>query len=739
MKSKTSDLQSFLNDLRNLRLIFFRRWPFAVLAFTLVTGLVGAYTYVKGVTYESSGKILLEREKSTASLVETEIGELTAIGGNDPMATEVEIVRSIPIVQQVVNVMDLRDDDGVLLKPENLVKKRLKIEKVRGTDLLKISFTSDSPDEAADFVNRLMAIYLQNAIVADRQKANELRQFVSQQLPQMALAVRQAEESLRRFQEANKLVNADTEAKLLTEGLDEIQRKSSATRIELNKAQARYATLQQQSGFTAEQAVTVDALSQSPGVSDVAEALQVAEKQLLLARNHYEELHPKVLDLKEQVAKLGALLDTRAAQVSGVQRSVTAVQTQVKGVRQDLLSELVKIQAIKVELERQSRSLEAERQHYEQKLQNLPRLQKTQRELQRRIEAAQATYATLLKKQQEIQVTANQQGSNGRIIEYAKASDKFLLKPIALKIILGILLGGMAAIGVVLLLELRDQSVKTVQEAKTLFNSTLLGVIPLVEKGGSSALLCSNIDPHDLRSPVNMLPHYPVGEAYRMLQSNLRFMHTDLRLKTLVVTSSIAGEGKSTTVANLATSMAQQGHRVLIIDADLRHPTQHLIWESSNLAGLSDLIIDSVDLRIAIKKELDNLHVLTAGAIPPEPSALLDSERMSALVERFAQTYDYVLIDTPPLLATSESRSLCKMADGVILTVRPRVLRRSSAIAAKELLEQINLAILGIVANGVTLKDEPHSYFHYDDKYYYRSPVSMQEKRPQPKKHTQTV
>lgn len=718
MKSKSSDLQIFLNDLRSLHLIFCRRWPFAVLAFTVVTGFIGAYTYLKGVTYESSGKILLEREKLTSSLVETEIGELTAIGGNDPMETEVAIMRSIPIIQRVIDAMDLKDDEGEALKPENLIKKRLKIEKVRGTDLLQISFTSNMPDEAADFVNKLMTIYLQNGVVADQQKALELRQFVSEQLPETALAVRQEEASLRRFQEVNKLVDADTEAKLLTEALDEIQQKSSITRVDLNKVRARYAMLQKQSGFVAEQAVTVDALSQAPGVSDVAKDLQGAEKQLLLARNHYEEAHPQVLDLQDKVVQLRVLLDTRAAQVSGHQRSVSPAQTQVKGVRQNLLGELVHTQAQKVELERQALSLDAEQQRYEQRLQNLPRLQKTQRELQRRIDAAQSTYSTLLKKQQEIQITANQQGSNGRIIEYAKASDKFLLKPIALKLILGILLGGMSAIGVVFLLELQDQSVKTIKEAKTLFDSTLLGVVPLIEKNDGSALLHNHSDSRGLPSIKTMLTSFPVSEAYRMLQSNLRFMQTDSRLKTLVITSCIAGEGKSTTVANLATSMAKQGHRVLIIDADLRRPTQHLIWESSNLVGLSNLIIDSVDASTVIKAESENLHVLTAGVIPPEPSTLLDSERMIALIAQFAQTYDYVIIDTPPLLATSESRSLCKMADGVILTVRPKVLNRSSAIATKDLFEQIDLDILGIVANGVKLKDEPHSYFHYDEKYY---------------------
>lgn len=730
MEHKSSDVQNFIADLQGLYFAFCRRWPLAALAFICVTGLVGAYTYMRGVTYESSGKILLERKKSTSSLVDTEIGELTAIAGNDPIATEVEIMRSVPIVQKVVDMLDLRDEEGVPLKPENLVKKRLGIEKVRGTDLLKVSFTSSDSQESANFVNHLMTIYLQNGIIADRQKALEAGTFVSEQLPKTAIAVRQAEAALRRFQEVNKVSNAEAEAKLIAEALDGVRRKSSTARVALNSAQARYGVLQSQSDSTAEQAVTDDSLSQSPGVSDVAEELQTAEKQLLLARNHYEEVHPRVVDLQERVTQLKVLLDTRASQVSGQQQSVSPEQVQIRGVRQSLLNELVKVQAESAELERQVVSLDREQQLYEQRLRDLPRLQQIQRELQRQLDASQSTYSALLKKQQEIQVTANQQGSNGRVVEYAKASDKFMLRPILLKLVLGTLLGGMAAVGVVLLLELRDQSIKTVKEAKTLFNSTLLGVIPFIERSVQATLMSSHAESGYLRPIVSVFPNSPVSEAYRMLQSNLKFMSTDSKLKTLVVTSAISGEGKSTTASNLAASVAQQGHRVLLVDADLRHPTQHTIWESSNLAGLSDLIVGSVGLREVIREERDGIHLLAAGVIPPEPSALLNSERMGELLKQFAQSYDYVIIDTPPLLVANESRSLCKMADGVIFTVRPGVLNRSSAIAARELLEQIDLAILGIVANGVKLKDEPHSYFHYDEKYY-RSQASVEKQSTQ--------
>jgi polysaccharide biosynthesis transport protein len=209
------------------------------------------------------------------------------------------------------------------------------------------------------------------------------------------------------------------------------------------------------------------------------------------------------------------------------------------------------------------------------------------------------------------------------------------------------------------------------------------------------------------------LPRSPISEAYRMLQANLKFLSSDKPLKTIVVTSSIPREGKSEVAANLATAIAQVGRRVLLVDADMRRPVQHHVWNLTNSVGLSNVIVDQVDIREAVQEVMPNLDILSAGVMPPNPVALLDSRRMAVLVADFAEQYDFVIFDTPPLSGTADSAVLGKMADGVLLVVRPGVIDSTNAESAKEFLMQSGQRILGMVINGVDTKNEPDNYFYY--------------------------
>jgi capsular exopolysaccharide synthesis family protein len=203
-----------------------------------------------------------------------------------------------------------------------------------------------------------------------------------------------------------------------------------------------------------------------------------------------------------------------------------------------------------------------------------------------------------------------------------------------------------------------------------------------------------------------------------MLQANLKFISPDKELKVVVVTSAVAKEGKSTVSANLAVAMAQLGHRVLLIDADLHHPMQHHIWHLANAVGLSDAIVNRVELAIARREVMDNLDVLPSGVIPPNPLALLDSKRMSSLLEDFSKAYDFVILDTPPLILAADALSVSQMTDGVLLVARPGILDRASATAAKEFLVQSGQKVLGLVINSVRVENEPDSYFHHAKSYY---------------------
>jgi polysaccharide biosynthesis transport protein len=284
------------------------------------------------------------------------------------------------------------------------------------------------------------------------------------------------------------------------------------------------------------------------------------------------------------------------------------------------------------------------------------------------------------------------------------------------------LLGGGAFVGLFLgiaaafFADLIDRSIKNITEARELFGYTLIGLIPRFEVANNDA-------GQEGVSPRILLANSPrsvVQESYQMLRANLKFISSDRTVRTIVVTSSVPGEGKSEVSANLAAAIAQVGRRVLLIDADMRSPSQHHLWGVMNSVGLSNVIVGQENFDQAVQPITNRLSVLTAGVVPPNPLALIDSERMAALIAMFADRYDYIIFDTPPLAGMADAAVLGKMVDGVLLVVQPGVVNTASANAAKSLLARSGPNVLGIVANGVNLKQEDSSYFYYTNDQSYR-------------------
>jgi capsular exopolysaccharide synthesis family protein len=358
-------------------------------------------------------------------------------------------------------------------------------------------------------------------------------------------------------------------------------------------------------------------------------------------------------------------------------------------------------------------SLSQERQLYKQRANTLPKLEQQQRELQRRLQVAQSTYEILLQKLQEVRVAENQNMGNARVIEAALVPDKALLFKPGIIFALGGVLSILVAGATVAILELRDTSVKTLKEARDLFGYTFLGAIPSLAKKASA----DGKNSESIELPVRDTPRAPISEAFRMLQANLKFLSSD-KPKVIVVTSSVPGEGKSTVSANLSLAIAQLGHRVLLIDADMRRPKQHHIWEKTNAEGLSDVIVGQAEFKAAVKEVMPKLNVLTAGATPPNPVALLESRGMSALIETASQTYDFVIVDAPPVLVAADALTLGKVADGVLMVVRPGVANTNTATTAKDMLKTSEQKVLGLVVNGVILENESDSYYYYVKDYY---------------------
>jgi capsular exopolysaccharide synthesis family protein len=211
-------------------------------------------------------------------------------------------------------------------------------------------------------------------------------------------------------------------------------------------------------------------------------------------------------------------------------------------------------------------------------------------------------------------------------------------------------------------------------------------------------------------------PKSPIAEAYRTLRTNIQFSSVNKEVNSLMVTSSGPGEGKSTTVANLAIVAAQSGKRVLLIDGDLRKPTVHRTFYCANPNGLTNVLIGQKRIDEVIQTiDYLGIDVVTAGPIPPNPAELLGSMRMKSLLQDLKERYDMVLVDAPPILAVTDAQLLSTYVDGVLLILGAGKVLRDHAVKAKSLLDHVGANVVGVVLNNKKVDSESYYYYYYGE------------------------
>lgn len=669
--------------------------------------------------YQAEGKIRFTRADRTTAL--TGVGALegdftSVVDSNNPMTTEMEVIRSVPIIQKTLERLkaDAIIDSDTTRK--NLLD-NLQLTSLRGTDILLIAYQDPNPEVAESVVDTIMQIYVENHVQENRFEAIAAREFIERELPGAEARVRDAEAALRSFQETNGIAALEVEKGEMVASTEDLRRRVAEAESALADAQAQSTALSQQLGMTAQEALMVTTLSQSPGVQEVLTQYQAVEAELAIERVRYQDASPVIQALLDRRNNLEELLTERVATTLDGQSINRSNALQIGELQADLAGDLARTEVRRLGLMQQVNTLRRAQAFYDRRLATLPRLEQEHRELLRRLDAAQSTYSLLLNQLYETRVTENQNVGNARILQSAFVLES-PVEPRKLSFIAtGVMLAGLLSIATAFMLETQDKVIKTAKEAKAVFNLTLLGVIPLHRSHVKSRSLFRHHDEGLTEVIVRDHPESPIAESYRMLQANLRFSSSDRAIKTVVVTSAIVGEGKSVVSANLAMAKAQLGHRVLLVDADMRCPRQHQIWDVINDRGLSNVIVEHCALESVVKPLADNLDLLTAGVIPPNPTALLDSQRMEHLIEQFSQSYDFVVIDTPALNIAVDVHILGRLSHGILMVSRPGILDMGNALIARESLAQLGGLVLGQVINGVTPENEPYSYPYFTRTY----------------------
>lgn len=336
-------------------------------------------------------------------------------------------------------------------------------------------------------------------------------------------------------------------------------------------------------------------------------------------------------------------------------------------------------------------------------------------ELSAQLQIATGTYTTLADKLEELRINEQLETGSGSVVQEAVASDAAISPKPKRNGMIGLAVGLIFGLGMAFLYEYLDNTIKSTEEAEKIYGGPVLGIIPVdkLEKGQKRRLTIVDA------------PGSPAAESYRVVRNSLDFINFEHDLRTLLITSATPGEGKSTVSANLAMSLAQAGKKVVLISCDFRRPTTDQFFAVNNLIGLSDVLLGTHSLKAALQRPVDEqLLVLTAGKMPPNPSELLASAKMSEVVESLEEWADWVIIDTPPILAVADPVSIARWADGVLMVSKAGESTREAALKAVELLGKVGATVAGVAIWGLDeTKNRPgygYGYGYYTGGYYYQ-------------------
>ena len=666
--------------------------------------------------YQAQSRILV-RESPSIQLagLEDQVGSTESVGAkSDPLTTTVELIRSTVILQKTIDQLKLKDEQGLPLKVEAMLH-NLEVKPVPGTDIVEISYQGEKPHLVAEVVNTIVELYQHEHDQAQVTKVVAARQFIEEQLPQLAANLSQTENELRLFKEKHDIANLVAQKAKLIAHVNFLEQEIAQTESELAYASAKLTQVDDILGMGGEEAIAASALSQSQGVQQAQQKLQQLEVEQQIQSSRFSPSHPRMMSIQEEKDFVNQLLQERIKQTLGHrQQPTTAIQ--MGQIEQDLVVELTELEINNAGIIERLASLKENKAEYAQYLAAIPRLESQQRKLELQLTASQTTYKTLSSQLEQLKIAQDLHKlnkGNVRVIETALAPVQALPNYTPGIVAAGSLLGLVASFGLVGLFARLDNSLNTLKDAQGAFAYTLLGVVPNFDTSGQASGAIRNSELNIPRVVARDMPYSTIQEAYQMLRANLKFLSADKPIQSIVVTSSVHGEGKSEVCANLAVAMTQVGLRVLLIDADLRQPTQHHVWNLENTMGLSDVLAQRVEGDEVIQTTLLGLDVISAGSRMANPSPLLDSGRMKQLMSSLALRYDAIIVDTPPVTAVPDALMLGKMSDGVLLVTRPGVVDADSASDVRELMAIKGQKVLGMVANGINVSQENHSYFYY--------------------------
>ena len=638
-------------------------------------------------------------------------------GSTESMDTHAYIITSYPVMALTLKAMgwvspetpveEIRSSTKAMASLERL-KAMVAAQQQAGTNIINILATSQNPKEAARIANEVAEAYRKFNIQEKNRKTIETKKFIEGQLKVTSESLRKAEKDMKTFKEGSGLISIDEQTRNNLSRLYAVeteydrvagQRRDVLSKLKLlNRVDSVSAEDFQKSMFTAPPNSPIYPLRKELG------ELFLQRQTLLI---HMTEKHPEVVEVDDKI------------------RAV------IGEIRDELRSQLRTFKIQEVNLSKKLKQQRRENRSIPEKALLLVRLE-------REVALQEALYSQLKTKYQETLIQGSGQVEEVSIVRPAVAPTRPFNIPskmmiVATGIVMGLILGIVLAFGA----EIFDTSMGTIEDVEESLGVPVLGVIPFLGKETKERL--PGKIPATERTR-DLIMHYDpkslAAEAFRSLRTNLQFMSLEKKSKTFVVTSSFVQEGKSFNVLNLALSVAQAGEKVLLVEGDLRKPVLYQNFGLPRDPGLTDFVLGNYSWQEVINNisdvmlgdfeiddilqtpGLDNLHIITAGTQPPNPSEILSSERFRTFLQEAAQHYNYIFIDAPPVLPVADATEIAPIVDGVVLVYTVGKIARGVLKRAKSTLDNIDAKVMGVILNNVKPEVGP-DYFKYHAQHYY--------------------
>jgi capsular exopolysaccharide synthesis family protein len=573
------------------------------------------------------------------------------------------------------------------------------------SQVFKVSFKDEDPVKAQKLLQALQKVYQNYNKEQQKERLNHGLAFVNARLPEIKKEVSKADKNLEQFRKKHKLLNPEVQSKILLESLADIQNQLQTTRANLQDANARYDNLEQQIASSSQQNELISSrLNQSSRYQTLLSEIQKTELALAKERLRYTDDYPSVQKLKQQRQSQLSLLRQEVKSITNSSKGEPLSKGQIVGVDPTLIDEFILVQTTVLGLTANEKNLAESEQRLRSELNKYPSLIAEYNRLLPKVETSHKTLEQLLQVQQSLGLKIAQEGYNWQVLTepalgtYMGNNRLFLLLGGTL---IGLILGILAA----LILEKFNDAIYCAGDLKKLTNLRILGSVPKLPSHSAKKRWLGLPWKGRRRSNDSVIEattRLPVHENLDMIYQNIQILKYPLPFKSLMFTSALPGEGKTTLVLGLVASATRMHRRVLVIDANLHNPSLHKILGLSNDWGLSLLLVDETTTHFQdyIQPIHPSIDILTAGPEPEDTVKLLSSQRMKELIELFEQSYDLVLIDAPPILGTVDARIVASFCNAIVMVERMGKVTRTELTQATEILSQLNL--IGIIANEVS-------------------------------------